>query len=162
MSLRAAELLDDGMTDEQVYRVLKKEFPGKLVFSARTVGSFRRADYSEIAAERLKLRESAERVGLIMGAAQDAGATFAESAHGLLMKVMLDAITANAEELSAADLARFGKTLAKFREVEIEEDRVEMQRRKLAEADAIKTAARRKMAPEELVAEVDRNMGLKK
>jgi len=160
MSLRAADLLDDGLTDAQAHAALKEEFPDKR-FSPRTVGSFRHADYAEVRNERLRRRDAAEKVKLLMGAADGEAGTYAEAGQALLAKLMYDALTSAPEELDGKSLASMGKTLSKIRELDIKESKIEMEKERFAQAERIKRAAGKKdLSVDDLGKEVDRIMGI--
>ena len=91
LSLRAAELLDDGLTDAQVATRLnaaplataKSDGAGSAI-SARTVRSFRAASYQSIADERLQRRDDAQRVQLLLSGA---AGTYAQAGQELLAKI---------------------------------------------------------------------------
>jgi len=159
MSARAAELLDDGLTDAQAHAELQKEFPDER-FSARTVGSFRRRDWEPVAEERLRRRDAAEKVRLLMGAASGEAATYAEAGQTLLAKLMYDALTCAPDELDAQALAKMGRTLAKIRELDMSETRLGIEREKVEQARKLKEAAGKGLKIEDLNSEVDRIMGI--
>lgn len=159
LALRCAELLDEGLTDLGAAQALSIEFKQKI--TARTVGSFRKADYAPIAAERLARKDAAREVELIISSAQDAGATFAQAGMDLLSKAAFDLIRAQA---GSADFnpVGIGKMLAKFVEVQTNQIRAKTEAEKARAAGLIKDAVgTKKLTGDELVAEVDRIMGLK-
>jgi len=123
LALRAAELMDDGMTDGAIAERMNLEFNCRV--SARTVGSFRKRDYEPIAAERLQRIEDAREVQLILDAARGSGATFAEATSDLLAK----------------QLVKVAKSVGKLRDLEIQELKLKMQQEKEAAARAASEAA---------------------
>jgi hypothetical protein len=163
MALRAAELLDDGLTDQQVFRTLKKEFPKKK-FSARTVGSFRKADYEEVAGKRLERADQARRVEMILESARGTGVSMAELSQDILARKFYELLeSAEAEGLSAKDLKAIGNTVAKIVELSIQRERVAIDREKEEAARAVKEAVSdKKLTGKDLVDRVDEIMGLKK
>lgn len=158
MSLRAADLLDDGLTDPEAFEILKAEFPG-VEFSARTVASFRGREYAQVERERLTRRDAAAKVRLAMGEAGEAG-TYAEAAQALLAKMMYELISNESRAVDTEDLVDMGRTLAKIREIDISEAKVTMQREKEEAARRIKATVKPNMTSEQLVAAVDKIMGL--
>jgi carboxylesterase type B len=154
LALRCAELLDEGLTDLTVAQKLSGEF--KLALPARTVASFRKADYAPIAAERLARQDAAREVELIISSARESGATFAKAGIDLLSKAAYDMIKAQAGS-SDFNPVSIGKMLAKFVEVETNQIRAqtdaENQRRKNAVDDALQdkslTAAERQRRVDE-------------
>lgn len=158
MSLRAAELLDEGATDAVVAATLSAEF--KRVVKARAVRSFRKADYEPVAKERLVLRDSAKRTELILNAARGAGATFAEAATDLLSKMFYDAIRVGATDESF-DAVAVGKTLAKFQELDIQRIKAETAAEKVKQANAaVDVAQDDKLTPEQKAAAVKKIFGI--
>lgn len=158
LALRAAELLDDGMTDAAVAAKLSAEAGRRI--SARTVGSFRKAEYAPVAAERMQRRDAAREVELILDAARGAGASWAQAGTDLLSKMFYDLIRGGMGDL---DPIKVGATLAKLRKVETDAIRVRLASERAEAAERLKAAVGdRKASPEELVAKVDEIMGLRK
>jgi hypothetical protein len=161
MSVRAAELLDEGAGDAAVAAQLAEEF-GQHV-TARTVGSFRRRDYAPVARERLRRIEGAHEIEMIVSAARGSGMTFAEGTQEILARMMYEALRKAREgdgDLDAASLTKIGRSTAKIIELSIEQQKLDMQRQKEEAAARLRDAARRKVSGDELVKVVDDVMGL--
>jgi hypothetical protein len=156
--LRACELLDDGLYDPEVAAQLTEEF-GQAI-SARTVGSFYKADYERVKVERLRRKDDAKEVRMIIDAARGSGATFSEAAADLLAKQFYDLLHSG-EPLDGKTLTGVAKSVGKLRDLEIQELKLQMQRDKESAAQRIKDAAMdTSMTPEDLVNEVDKLMGI--
>jgi hypothetical protein len=124
LAVRAAELLDDGLGDGEVAKKLSAEFSQTI--KARAVFSFRHADYQRVAAERAARADAASEARLIIESARDAGATFAQAGTDLLSKMFYDMVRRGAA-MEAKDLVAVGKSLAKFREIEIAQTKTEIE-----------------------------------
>jgi hypothetical protein len=171
LAVRAAELLDDGLTDAQVAAKLNEEFEraGADKIKAKAVFSFRHADYERVRAEREARMDAAAEVRLILSSAKDAGWSLAEAGTDLLASILYTLIKqrkADLDEGKAIDgkeLIGMGKTLAKFQEVTTAKLKAETDAVVKRAAAEIKGAvADKKLTGEDLVAEVDRIMGIKK
>jgi len=160
MSLRCAELLDDGATDAQAAEALAGEFGARV--SARTVGSFRRRDYEPVEAERLERRRAAREVELILESARGSGADFAEAAQDILARTLYDMVRGNAAAMEAEDLQRAGKSLAKIIELNNQRLKLDMEREKQAQAgEAGQVAGDEALTPEERQRRIKEIFGLK-
>ena len=164
LSLRAAELLDDGLTDAQVATRLnaaplataKSDGAGSAI-SARTVRSFRAASYQSIADERLQRRDDAQRVQLLLSGA---AGTYAQAGQELLAKMLYDFLRAAPED--PAVLVSAGKTLAKIREIEIAQVKADIEKQKFELAhQAEDVAMNTKLSPSEKAAKIREIFGLK-
>ena len=125
LSIRAAELLDDGMTDAQVAKALTAEFCGKpgspvqvAVIKRETVMAFRHRDYERIAKERKDRQADAAETRLVLAGAKDAGMDFA--AMGLsdfartikqVLKLKREAVE-NGAAVDLEELSSLGRSLA--------------------------------------------------
>jgi hypothetical protein len=166
LAARAAELLDDGLTDAEVAKALNVEFSrsAEQAIKAKAVFAFRHGDYERVSRERRDRRDAAAEVNLILGAARDAGADFAQAGQDLLAKMMYDALrsAASGSAMESKELVAMGKTLAKFQEVHIARLRAQADAdRQRAAADLKSAVSDRKLSGADLVAEVDRIMGIK-
>ena len=157
LKLRAADLLDDGLTDQKVADILVKEFG--LAVKRKAVLAFRNGTYKEVQEERNERTEAAEKVRLIIDAAGDSGSIHAKAGTDLIAKMLYDLLKKGGDVNAVA----IGKTLVKIREVENENFKLQMQREKEVAANAIKEAAKNKeLSSDELNDKVDEIMGLKK
>lgn len=163
LALRAADLLDDGMTDVDVFTILKTEFPDKK-FSERTVSSFRKADYAQVATGRLERREKAARVEMLLAAGRGSGATMAELSQDILARKFYEMLEmTESVDLTPKDLKSIGNSVAKIVELSIQNERVKIEREKATAAAGIKEAiGDKKLTGKDLVDRVDQIMGLKK
>lgn len=162
--MRAAELLDDGCTDAAVATALNAEFKlaGAAKLKPRAVMSFRHADYEQVRQERQERRDAAAEARLVIEAARDAGATFAQAGTDLLAKMFYDFIRAKGSGMEGKELIALGRSLAKFREVDIAQVRAQAEADKAAAAAQIRDVVdKRKLTGADLVAEVDRIMGIR-
>ena len=132
MSLRAADLLDDGMTDQKVADVLTEEF-GKVV-KRKAVFAFRNGTYKDVQSERKDRMDAAEKVRLIIDAAGDSGSIHAKAGTDLIAKMLYDLLKAGGDVNPNA----IGKTLVKIREVDNENLRLQMLREKEMAAAAMR------------------------
>jgi hypothetical protein len=154
----AADLLDEGMTDAEVAAELRARLP-EAAISARTVGSFRNAEYAPIARKRMDRREAARRVHLVLSGS---GGTYAQAGQELLAKMLYDMLD-SAEDLSAKELIDAGKTFAKIREIDIAQMKAEFEQARRKAAEDIRDAVQDKtLSSEDLVSMVDELMGLKR
>lgn len=163
LALRAADLLDDGLTDLDVFEILKTQFPDKK-FSERTVSSFRKADYAQVATGRLERREKAARVEMLLAAGRGSGATMAELSQDILARKFYEMLE-NSEslDLTPKDLKSIGLSVAKIVQLSIDNERVKIEREKASAAEAVKSAiGDKKLTGQDLVNRVDEIMGLKK
>lgn len=163
LAARAAELYDDGATDARVAKTLSAEFG--LEISTKTAGSFFNADYKPIADQRLTRIDAARQANLIVAGARDAGASFAEAGIDLLSKAVFDIIQSatSGAEIDEKKLAGLGRMLGKFRQLEIDRVKVDIEREKHELAKAVKDVVGDKsLTAEDLVARVDEIMGIKR
>lgn len=173
LGIRCADLLDQGMGDQQVAdglngecrELLKKVYGGRLI-TARTVLSFRKADYEAIREERDARVEARNQTLLVLEAGRGAGGVFAEAAQDLLAKMLFDLLKAQRDASTPLDgkaLAAMGKTITKIVELGNDRIRIEMLREKEEQARRIKEAVAEKgVSGEALVAKVDEIMGIRK
>jgi len=159
MSLRCAELLDDGRGDAQAAKVLSEESGRKI--SARTVGSFRKRDYAPVAEQRLERRRAAREVELILESARGSGADFAEAAQDVLAKTLYDMVSRNAAAMEAEDLQKAGKSLAKIIELNNARIKIDMEREKAEAAQAAgDVAADEALTPEQRQSRIKEIFGI--
>lgn len=129
LSVRAAELLDDGLTDAKVAKRLTDEFCGDgglvalqeegiTTIQERAVAAFRKRDYERIAKERKDRQEDAAETRLLLSSAKDAGMDFAALGLGdfartmkNVLKVKREAIE-RGEAVDLAELANLGRSMA--------------------------------------------------
>ena len=159
LAAAAADLLDRGHTDQQVADALNAEHAGYAIKS-RTVAAYRSRDYERHAQERIRRREAAAEVALIM----DGGAgTYARAGQDLLSRMFYEMISAaGGRDLDSKELVAIGKTLAKIREIEIAQIKAETEKVRADVASEIRQSAGEGASPEDLVARVDQIMGIKR
>lgn len=158
LAAACADLLDDGATDASAAKALSASFERKV--TARTVRSFRKATWQAVADERMRRRDAAREVSMILDAARGSGATFVEAGTDLLSKMLYDLIRKGGEEI---DPIKIGAMLAKLREVENDSIRVRILQERERQATQLKAAVGdRKASPDELIAKVDEIMGIKR
>jgi hypothetical protein len=162
IGLLCADLLDEGLTDNEVARTLAEEF--KRPIQRRTVAAFRTGDYQKVSTERRDRQDASNEVRLIIGAAREAGATYAQAGTDMLAKMFYDLLVdvRAGKGPEGVDLVQVGKTLAKIQEIEIERGKTEIARLKAEQATAIKNAVGSEITKEQLVDKVDEILGLKK
>lgn len=139
-SLFAADLYDDGPgSAQEVADKLTAAFGEK--FTARTVGSWYKVDYAPVEAMRLKRRESADRVEMIFAAAEENGMTFVDASQDLLARMIYDLLEAatGPEGLEAKDIAGLGRSIAKMQSLDLQSAKLEFEKAKFSQAEAIKS-----------------------
>lgn len=171
LCLRAADLLDEGATDDQVATALNAEFAefiaekyGRAI-SARTVMSFRNADYAGIAQERADRLEARNQTMMVLDAARGCGSVMAEATQDLMatqMYEMFREMKASGDIMDPKSLAQVGKVVTRILELQADKEKRADARDK-ANADRLKqlAAAGKPIDPNELVSTVDELMGLK-
>lgn len=166
LAVRAAELLDDGLTDAETAKCLNAEFgmgtAEKPSIKAKAVFSFRHADYERVRAERQQRSDAAAEARLIIESARDAGATFAQAGTDILAKMFFDLIRKSGATLDAKDLIAVGKSLAKIREVENATIKVQIEKENAERArQAEKVAGDGTMTAEERAARMREIFGMR-
>lgn len=169
LSIRAAELLDDGMTDAQVAKALTAEFCGKpgspvqvAVIKRETVMAFRHRDYAKIRQERQDRQELAKETRLVLSGSADAGVDFTKAGlsdmAAIYMRIakLKKQSMESGEAIDLKDLADLGKSFAAV----AKELKALGKQEAAAEIDAAVTG--KKLTGAEVADEVRRIMGLKK
>lgn len=167
LALAAADLLDQGLSDADVAGRLNEEFAGRIAkiygraIAPRTVGAFRKRDYAEVADERIRRRERADKVRLLVEGAGDESSTYSKAGQALLARMIYEVLESEAGDLDGDTLKGLAKTLSKIREIEISQAKVEMERARQQQADqAAAVAGDEKLSPEERTQEIRRLFGL--
>lgn len=163
LAVRAAELLDDGLGDAAVAERLNEEFgrTGAEKIKAKAVFSFRHADYERVRAERQDRSDAAAEARLIIESARDAGSTFAQAGTDLLAKMFYDLIRRGGA-MEPKDLIGVGKSLAKFREIEIAQTKAEIEVQKAQLAMKTETVVNdANLSKEEKAARIREIFGMK-
>jgi hypothetical protein len=144
LSIRAAALLDDGLGDAAVADMLRKEFPKKAKeFSARTVGSFRKADYETYRAERATRQETSQKVRMILEGAADYKINHTEAATALLARQLYEIMSSGPQDVDT--LKAIGQELGRIMALQHEAARVEILQRKAAQLDQAESVLKNAM-----------------
>lgn len=159
LSDRAADLFDGGDVTYVEAAEELSQVAGKKI-SARTVMSWYKRDYEPFLEERRRRTDAAERVRAIFAGAQNAGVEFAEAGQELLARMFYE-ILEGGGDVEVSDLAKVGRTLAKVREIDLAEQRLQLERLKAEQARQLDTVVEdTALTPEEKAAKMKNILGL--
>jgi hypothetical protein len=173
LSVRAAELLDDGFTDAKVAKRLTDEFcgDGGLIalrdegiakIQERAVMAFRQRDYERIAKERKDRQEDAAETRLLLTGAKDAGMDFAAIGLGDFARTIKQVLKLKREAIERGDAVDLGELAGLGRSMAaVAKELKAIGKRELVD-EVDKVVETKKLTGAEVAAEVKRIMGLTK